>query len=1437
MFGWRLLPTVLAASVFLTGPARGADWPCYNADASRSATTEGALSYPLRKAWEYTPAQPPRPAWPEPGKEIHRIDFDYAPQPVVAAGKVFFGSTADDTLRALDLATGRIVWTFTSDAPLRFAPAFAEGRLYVPSDDGHLYCLQAADGALLWKFRAAPADDQLLGNGRMISRWPLRAGVVVVDGTVYTAAGMWPSEGIYLYALKADSGDVVWQNDTSGNGYISTPHPGAGALTGVAPQGYLLANKDVLLVPTGRSVPAVFDRHTGRLLYYHHGAAHYNGGSWATIAGDLFFNEQHPRGKTTPSHVGEAEPIQGDGLIGYRIADGNRSVRLQDKHRIVVGKGVAFASGKGHITATEVAALAQQGRRPPAGMKWKTPHGRTYSLALAGGVLVAGGRGTVTLFDPVSGKQSWQTKVDGQVRGLAVADGRLIATTNKGAVICYAEGSASARPKQVTEKITWRDAASAPAVKIIRDSGKKEGYALVVSRSDCRLAEALARKTKLHVVSLLTDPDKVPAERKRLLAGAPYGSRIVVHGLANPKRLPYAPYFADLVVVAGDVGQLPGAEIYRMLRPCGGVLCVSDVPAATAAAIVKNASIPKSEVQSATRIVRGPLPGAGEWRHQWADAGRTGGGTDKRVRLPLRLLWFGGPGPDRMTDRHWGSSTPLSVAGRVFVTGQHDVIAFDAYNGRELWNRKMPGAGRSYTYVRTSNSCADADAVYVVVGTQCHRLDQATGRTLKTYTMPKIRVKAGDPKVAPRWGYVAVTDKLLLGSMETVKAAGEAAAVFALSKSTGAPVWNYKAKDLVSNTSIAVGRKRLFLIDATSNAMIQDAARRGERIKPTGFLQALDLARGKPLWKKDDAPLRRRCVQVARGLVLVDGGTAYKADDGTPVWNRRFGYGRQPLICGDWIVAPPQAYDLRTGEPRMTTDLLTGKPKLWRYARAYGCNAAVGCENLLMYRSGTVGFMDMMREGVTNFGGVKPGCGVTTIPAAGLMIHVEGSSGCTCGYNYQTCLALVPAQTANTPWYVLQNLPPSGLLQQLSVNFGAPGDRRDGKRAPWLGYPRPDMPEACPAPMRITVPASKPAYYQLADSPAIAKTDRPWVYTSGLRGAGRIDVDLMLFPRRPVVAQPVTRAPKLDGKPDEACWKKAVPMRFAEEAHLLPPRTTVLACRDKENLYFAFRRESAAGAPAQGPRRPRRPGAQRPNRPGRPGMSPRPWVGEGFDIQLTDGRRRVLLVLGVSRRGGQYGHKHTWQGQQWDTSPRKGQRPGPRQTQPNWTSEWTAKVDSNEKEWTAEVAVPLKAIDEAGIVTKRLELNILVRANRRVRGRPIGLTPFWTFGLNPPRRPGVLMPVIDKPVPVPKRKMTVVLHFAEPEDVAPGRRVFDVAIQGKTVLRNLDIVKAAGGPHRALVKSFSNIPAEERLTVELVPAGGAAALPPVICAVEVRAQK
>ena len=214
----------LIACLTSAGALKAADWPAYRADNARSATTSEKLQFPLSLAWKYVPSRKHQPAWPDPFLIRGRgKNFDAAPQTVIVGDLVYFGSTTDNTLWALDAQTGKTKWGFTTGGPVRFAPAVSDGRAFVVSDDGLAYCLDAATGKLIWKFRGGLSDRKVVGNGRVISRWPIRSGVAVKGSVVHFATGMWSSEGVYVYALDAKTGKEIWCNDANLH-YLPMPH-------------------------------------------------------------------------------------------------------------------------------------------------------------------------------------------------------------------------------------------------------------------------------------------------------------------------------------------------------------------------------------------------------------------------------------------------------------------------------------------------------------------------------------------------------------------------------------------------------------------------------------------------------------------------------------------------------------------------------------------------------------------------------------------------------------------------------------------------------------------------------------------------------------------------------------------------------------------------------------------------------------------------------------------------------------------------------------------------------------------------------------------------------------------------------------------------------------------------------------------------------------
>ena len=86
-------------------------------------------------------------------------------------------------------------------------------------------------------------------------------------------------------------------------------------------------------------------------------------------------------------------------------------------------------------------------------------------------------------------------------------------------------------------------------------------------------------------------------------------------------------------------------------------------------------------------------------------------------------------------------------------------------------------------------------------------------------------------------------------------------------------------------------------------------------------------------------------------------------------------------------------------------------------------------------------------------------------------------------------------------------------------------------------------------------------------------------------------------------------------------------------------------------------------------------------------------------------------------------------------------------------------------------------------------------------------------------------------VDYPTRPHTVKLYFSDPDSLPPGERVFNVSLQGKTVLENFDIATETGNANGLLVHEFHNIAIGANLRVELTSAEGSGK-PPVIGGIE-----
>jgi polyvinyl alcohol dehydrogenase (cytochrome) len=143
-------------------------------------------------------------------------------QPAVGGGRLFIGSQ-NGTVYSLDAATGCIIWTFTAQGGVRAAISIGArtrgGRTagyaaYVADQKGFVYALDAATGRMLWTRKA---DEHPLV--RLTGSPVLHAGRLYVPTSSYEEGGRPPGYACCTFrgsvvALDAESGSVVWKSYT-----------------------------------------------------------------------------------------------------------------------------------------------------------------------------------------------------------------------------------------------------------------------------------------------------------------------------------------------------------------------------------------------------------------------------------------------------------------------------------------------------------------------------------------------------------------------------------------------------------------------------------------------------------------------------------------------------------------------------------------------------------------------------------------------------------------------------------------------------------------------------------------------------------------------------------------------------------------------------------------------------------------------------------------------------------------------------------------------------------------------------------------------------------------------------------------------------------------------------------------------------------------------
>ncbi len=1056
------------------------------------------------------------------------------------------------------------------------------------------------------------------------------------------------------------------------------------------------------------------------------------------------------------------------------------------------------------------------------------------ALILAGETLVTASGGHIQALRSDSGSTPvWETTVPGTVTQLLAADGQLFAVTREGTIHAFApEGTG----QTITELPPAEPALAhdARVETLAKRLSVPEGWCVVFGAQEPDRLEAILAQTPLRVAAYCPDEATCTRLRQHFDRQGLYGSRLSVRvGQAGKPALP--PYFATLVIHEGETASPEEQTVVgRILRPYGGLAWFPRL--ADPAPGLPAPQFQQEAFGGGTLYIQpGPLPGAADWTHLYGDLANTAKSNDQRVRLPLGLLWFGGNSHEDVLPRHAHGPSEIVMGGRLFLQGVDMLSARDVYTGEVFWRREIPDLGtfgdyydKSYSpdpteigynqihipgaNARGTNMVAAPDAIYLLRPRDCLVIDPVTGEILRTLRLPPT--EAGGE--APEWAYVGVSGPWLIAGAEFARLdpppepakPGEkpkAPSPFAsydrtssrrlliLDRHTGDVKWQRPAELAFRHNAICVGGDTLFCLDAVPPSLADRQERRGQASAASTLL-ALDLATGEVRWQNRETAFGTWLAYSREHRVIVQCGRASRdmlsgepkdrmavlqAASGEVVWDRKIPHGGPVMLHGDRIILPAPtgtggALHLLTGEPFEQPHPITGAPEKWSYFRRYGCNSVIAAEHLLAFRSGAAGYCDLdSLAGTGNFGGFKSGCTTNLIAADGVLNAPDYTRTCTCSYQNQASLALVPmpdveSWTANAIAYSTD----TDTVRELGLNLGAPGDRRDEGGLLWFDYPATGGPSpALPVEM---LPTEGTTPYHLYS----ARFTGPltWVASSGVEGVRTLRVRLRnLDPVRTVslrVADGTDDAEESNGKTNLTSSDLEL-TRDGQNEQLIALRFPAIPLEKGDGILSACLRFTVK-TPSKGE------------------TSLRIRAENGPGAPLTNGlAKRTTGTTAV-----------TWSPAPWPTA----EAAGKEQCTPDLAPllrEWLGQPD-----WQPGRVLVL-LIDGTGD-------RCAWSANGKAAAAPVLEISY--------RRPA--------PTPPPLH-CDVRLVFAEPLATAqPGQRRFAVSLQGETVEPNLDLA-AHPGPRQAWCLERQNVAVDEWLTVELAPTAGNS-LPPLLSGISVQ---
>lgn len=898
--GINLLVLALLVQGMVVSRVSAQDWPMWRYDSFRSASSDNTLPPELVEKWSLSHQQR-RQAWDDP-LNLDLMTYDRVFEPVVINGRVIVPYNDESKVVAYSLDDGSKLWTFFAEAPVRLSAAGFKDKVCFCSDDGYLYCVDVTSGRLLWKFFGGPNQQHALGNRRLVSAWPARGGPVIRDGNVYFSASIWPFMGVFIYALDLDTGSVVWVNDQVGSSYIKQPHS-APSFAGVAPQGAFVATKRHLIVPGGRSVPAVFDRSTGALKHFELNAGGKgNGGSFVAAEESRYFVHTRRNGTRAFSMKDGAKqnftpnrPVLSDDLLFSAEEKSNqeRVVRCYNKKDEVLWEIQADGSG---------------------------------DLIRASNELLAVGGDFLTRIKIAEGEKPSEVitelRVPKDSKRILVADQTLILITEDGTIKAYGSPESTngsqanfaqedqlnkdqGHVKNEESNVNVRDFLSH-----LRKTNQHQGYCLWFGGADRQELKQFILSSNYEQIAVIDSRNAVISDLRRWLDENSLHGRVTVHQ-SNSRDFRAPKYVANCVVFYDDLTKTTGIEslkpAYQSVRPYGGVLCLLGAKWGS-----QESSLISSEQFEQAKVVQqsygllitrvGKLSGSADWTHQHGDVANTIKSDDRRVKLPLGILWFGGSSHLDVLPRHGHGPPEQVVGGRLFIQGIDCLSARDVYTGRVLWKKTFDDLGTFDVYYdstfeetplnpkynqvhipgangRGTNYVVTEDRVYIAAKDYCYVLDPATGEELLKIHLPNNSDESNKSKTGRenlQWGFIAVYRDVLISGLDFAnykeqleieyvgdkklsrsragfggKSIDRAAsrALLGFDRYTGELLWEVPSKYSFWHNGIVAGGEQIYCLDRYPSRVEQALMRRGVKPPDSYRMAAIDYKSGELRWE------------------------------------------------------------------------------------------------------------------------------------------------------------------------------------------------------------------------------------------------------------------------------------------------------------------------------------------------------------------------------------------------------------------------------------------------------------------------------------------------------------------------------------------------------------------------------------------------------------